>query len=153
MTHPSWGRSPTSYGATRVEQSSQPTGSEKSPMPSLYEICLGIQRHLGMIEGRQEAEAAETRRHLNQQDVALYEIKSRVSELERRPQVHIVDPPRPAPTPAHRALMEAKAFLLAVATIKEWTIGGVLILLFLGGIIEPEIARRWLLGVIGLKQI
>lgn len=144
---PSWGRSPTqSDGGPPLRRSDW----TQSPMPSLYEIVLSIQRHLGVIEGRQEAEAAETRRHLSQQDVALYEIKTRLTAVERRPNVHIVDPPRPAPTLVAMAWIETKAFLLAVATIKQWTAGAIVIVLLLTGIIEPEIARRWLFGVIGL---
>lgn len=122
-------------------------------MPSLYELVLSIQRHLGIIEGRQNAEAAETRRHLSQQDVTLNNIETRLTAVEQRPTVHIVDPPRQAPTMVHRAWVECRLFLAAVASPKEWTIGAVLVFLTVKGIVAPEDARRLLFAVIGLPPI
>ncbi len=143
---PSWGRSP--MPSSRPVEPSPDWAAW--PMPSLYELLLNIQRHLGMLEGRQEAEARETRRHLSEQDVALHEIKDRLAAVERRPTVHIVDPPSQAPSPIRRGLSECRAFLGAVASPREWFFGAILVGLALKGIIEPEIARRWLFGVIGL---
>lgn len=118
-------------------------------MPSLYEICLGIQRHLGMIEGRQEAEASETRRHLNQQDAALYEIKSRVTELERRPQVKIIDPLTPVQNIWVRVAVEVRSYLRAIASLREWVVYGTIAILAVRGVINPETLQKLLLVAIG----
>lgn len=123
------------------------------PMPSLYELILGLQRHIGVLEGRQQIAAEETRRHLDAQDETLRDIRDRVSTLESRPVVHIIDPPSQAPSRLRQAYGEVKAFLAAVATPQQWVFGAVLVVLTLKGIVEPEIARRFLFGVIGLPPI
>lgn len=123
------------------------------PMPSPYELLLSIQRHLGMLEGRQDAEAMETRRHLDAQDVALSEIRHRLAAVELRPHVHIMDPPSRAPSRIRRVISECRTFLAAVATPREWVIGAVLVCLMLKGIVEPETVRRWLFVAIGLAPL
>jgi hypothetical protein len=123
------------------------------PMPSPYELLLRLQRHVGAIEGRQDAESRETRRHLTAQDQSLREIKDEVAELKRRPSVRLVDPPRPAPTRMRHVLREVRSFLGAVASPREWTFGAILVMLALTGIIEPALLIRSLFAAIGLAPI
>ncbi len=146
---PSWGRSP--MPSSRPVEPSPDWAAW--PMPSLYELLLNIQRHVGMIEGRQNAEARETRRRLTEQDVALHEIKDRLAAVERRPTVHIVDPPSQAPSPIRRGLSECRAFLGAVASPREWVIGAILVGMTLFGLMDPDTFRKLLFAAIGLPPI
>ena len=126
-----------------------PTDWPGWPPLSLCEAITRIERRLGEISGRQQAEAEETRRHLSLQDRQLTAIEARVIELERRPAVQVLDAP-----PSHRhwtllALIELRSFLSAVATPREWIVGAVIVALALKGVLAPEELRRWLSVVFG----
>lgn len=122
-------------------------------MPSPYELLLSLQRHVGKIEGRQEFEARETRRHLAAQDQILCEVKQEVAELARRPAVRLVDPPQASSARSLRFLGECRSFLGAVASPREWAFGAILVAMMAFGVVDPETFRRWLFAVIGLPPI
>lgn len=122
----------------------------QSPMRSPYDMLLGIERHLGLIEGRQDYQAEEVRRHLGTQDQALDRIETRVAKLEARPEVIVMDPPKPTATVPHRFLHETVAFLRAVASPREWIIGAFLVALAFKGAVSPDQVVRLLSAAIGL---
>lgn len=117
---------------------------------SLYDALMRIERRIGEIAGRQEAEASETRRHLDRQDQQLNQIEQRVIELERRPNVSVLDPPQKHRHWTISMLHDLRSFLRSVGSPREWVFGALIVVLALKGAIAPEEARRWLSAVIGL---